>query len=280
MTLDPRITPARADLAAAHLKGIVAATRYVEGQRRRVREPSAAIKGQPRPDAAYTSQALHGEVFTVYDTDDEGWCWGQLETDGYVGWIAANALGDLDPAPTHRVMVPRSHFYPIPGIKAPPLASIGLGAMVHVLRMEDRYAATPQGYIRATHLAPLDHAADDYVAIAESMLGTPYVWGGKTGDGCDCSGLVQMTMAAAGRMVPRDSDMQQAAVGRPLPERTNDLARGDLVFWKGHVGIMQDQHRLLHANAWHMAVASEPLAEAIARIEAQGGGAPTGLRRP
>ena len=280
MSYDPRITPARADLAAAHLIGKVEAARFVEGEKLRVRYPVTSIRNEPRPDAAFTSEVVLGEVFTVYDRDEEGWAWGQAETDGYVGWLAGDALGPLDPAPTHRVIVPRSHFYPIPGFKAPPLAPVGLGAMVHVMRVEERHAATPQGFIRATHIAPLDQPVPDFVAAAERMLGAPYVWGGKSGDGCDCSGLVQMAMAVAGRVAPRDSDMQQGGLGTELPMRPNALQRGDLVFWKGHVGIMQDAIRLLHANVWHMAVASEPLDDAIERIRTQGGGEPTGFRRP
>ena len=279
MTFDPRVTPARADLAAGHLRGTVQAARYVAGERRRVRLPSTPMRAEPRPDASYVSEALLGEPFVVYDSDEEGWSWGQLETDGYVGWLATGALGDADPAPTHRVIVPRSHFYPVAGFRAPPLSPVGLGAQVHVLRVEERHAATPHGFIRATHLAPLGQAAGDYVAIAEAMLGAPYVWGGRSGEGCDCSGLVQMALAGAGIAAPRDSDMQQAGLGAALPEGANALRRGDLVFWKGHVGIMRDETRLLHANVWHMAVASEPLAEALERIGAQGGGAPTGFRR-
>lgn len=280
MTYDPRITPARPDLAAAHLKGRVEAGRFVDGERRRIRFAQTPVKKIPRPDAPLETEALMGEAVTVYDVDEEGWAWGQLEADGYVGWFSADALGPLDPEPTHRVIAPRSHFYPIAGIKAEPLGAVPMGASLPVTRIEGRYAATPYGFIRESHLAPLDAAMPDYVTAAERLIGTPYIWGGKSGAGLDCSGLVQLSMMLAGQKAPRDSDMQAASLGTALPPGVNGLQRGDLVFWKGHVGIMRDAETLLHANAFHMAVTSEPLGEALARIEAGGDGRPTGFRRP
>lgn len=280
MKHDPRVTPARPDLAAAHLKGVVEAQRYVEGTRHRIRFAHTPVKKVPRPDASLETEALLGEAVTVYDIDEEGWAWGQLEADGYVGWFSADALGPVDPAPTHRVIAPRSHFYPIASFKAEPLGAVPMGATVPVSRIEGRFAATPYGFIRATHLAPLDAPASDFVSVAERLIGTPYVWGGKCGDGLDCSGLVQLAMTLAGRAAPRDSDMQAAGLGDPLPQGVNGLQRGDLVFWKGHVGIMRDAATLLHANVFHMAVASEPLAEALVRIDTGGDGPATGFRRP
>ena len=280
MNFDRRITPARPDLAAAHLKGVVEAERYVEGARHRIRFPSTPVKRVPRPDAPLETEALLGEAVTVYDIDEEGWAWGQLERDGYVGWFSADALGPDEPAPTHRVIAPRSHFYPIAGFKAEPLGAVAMGAMVLVTRIDGRYAATPQGFIRTSHLMPMDEAEPDFVAVAERLIGTPYIWGGKSGAGLDCSGLVQLSMQLAGQDAPRDSDMQAAGLGDALPTGVNGLRRGDLVFWKGHVGIMQDEAQLLHANVHHMAVASEPLKQALLRIEAGGDGAPTGFRRP
>jgi cell wall-associated NlpC family hydrolase len=124
------------------------------------------------------------------------------------------------------------------------------------------------GYLPARHLAPLDRVEPDFVAVAERFLGTPYLWGGKTNNGVDCSGLVQVALAACGMPCPRDSDMQERALGAPVA--LADSRRGDLLFWKGHVAIVRDAATLLHANAFHMMVAVEPIAEALARIEAAG----------
>lgn len=275
---DPRITPARGDLAADFLKGSVAAERYVPGRPMRIVTPQTPLKRQPFPDSPYETEALMGEVFTVYD-EDEGWAWGQLAGDGYVGWMSANALGAADPAPTHRVVALRTFLYPGPSIKAEPLGALSLGASVCVRRSEGAFAATPQGFVHAGHLAPLDEAAPDFVAVAERLIGIPYLWGGKSSLGIDCSGLVQLSMAMAGIAAPRDSDMQEAALGTALPTGTTDLRRGDLVFWKGHVGLLTDSATLLHANGHHMMVAREPLAAAIARIAAKSYGAVTALRR-
>lgn len=279
MSFDRRITPARPDLAAAHLRGQVEAEQYVEGQAMRVTLPAAPLRREPAPDMPYETEALAGEEVRVYE-EMEGWAWVQLQRDGYVGWLSANALGPVDPAPTHRVVALRTLVYPGPGFKAEPVCALSIGAEVAVARSEGAWAATPLGFVHAAHLAPLGAHEADFVAVAEKLLGTPYLWGGKSSLGIDCSGLVQLSMALAGRAAPRDSDMQERGIGTLLPPGTNALERGDLVFWKGHVGIMRDADTLLHANAHHMAVASEPLAEAVARIEAKSFGAITSLRRP
>jgi len=276
--LDPRLTPARPDLAAAHLKGRVEAARFVEGIEREVRDESAPLRREPRPDASLETEALRGERVTVYETSEEGWSWGQLAADGYVGWLPANALAAPGPAATHRVAVLRTLAFPGRSIKLPPVAAFSLGCQVAVMREEPPFAVTPAGYVPARHLAPLDTAEPDFVAVAERFLGVPYLWGGKTGLGLDCSGLVQNALTAAGIACPRDSDMQECALGEAITADPTGLRRGDLVFWKGHVAIARDGATLLHANAFHMAVAAEPTAEAVARIAA--GGSPiTAIKR-
>ncbi len=275
--LDPRLTPARADLAAKHLAGKVAAARFVEGEAREVAEPQAPLRRAPSPDAPLDTEALKGERVTVYETSDEGWAWGQLESDGYVGFMPANALRDPGPTPTHKVAALRTLVFPGPSIKLPPVEALALGCRLAVARIEAPFAVTASGgFVPARHLAPIDAKKADFVAVAERFVGVPYLWGGKTSLGLDCSGLVQVAVTACGIPCPRDSDMQENALGVPLalPNLSADLSRlrrGDLLFWKGHVAIVRDQRTLVHANAFHMAVAIEPINAAVDRIRAAGG---------
>ena len=276
---DPRVTPARADLAAKHLEGKVKAARYVEGRLYEVIDPQAPLRREPRPDAPLETEALKGERVTIYDANGEGWAWGQLAADGYVGWLPDNALAPAGAAPTHKVTALRTLVFPGPSIKLPPLEAPPLGARLAIARIEDRMAVTLSGaYVPAAHLAPLDRNETDFVAVAERFLGTPYLWGGKTVLGLDCSGLVQVALTACGVACPRDSDMQEAALGTAVSVDPSTLKRGDLVFWKGHVAIVRDRGSLLHANAYHMAVAIEPIAEAAARIR-NAGSEITSIRR-
>ena len=271
-SLDPRVTPARPDLAAAHLQGKVEAARFVDGVEREVRDESAPVRRDPVPDASLETEALMRERVTVYETTEEGWCWGQLERDGYVGWLPANALGPPGLPATHWVCALRTLAFPGRSIKLPPVAGFSLGCRLAVMRNEDTFAVTPAGYVPARHLMAIGTVEPDFVAVAERFVGVPYLWGGKTSLGIDCSGLVQTTLAAAGIACPRDSDMQERALGAAIAPDCTDLRRGDLVFWKGHAAIVRDAATLLHANAHHMAVAIEPITEAVRRIA--GGGSP------
>ncbi len=278
---DPRVTPARTDLAAEELEGKVAAARYVAGVVHEVIEPQAPLRGEPSHDAPLLTEALKGERVTIYEKNDEGWAWGQLAADGYVGWLSANALAPPGAPPTHKVTALRTLVFPGPSIKLPPREALPLGARVAVARREDRMAVTQSGgYLPAVHLAPLDVHETDFVAVAERFLGVPYLWGGKTMLGLDCSGLVQIALSACGIACPRDSDMQEEALGAPLAPTADrsDLQRGDLVFWKGHVAIVRDRSTFLHANAFHTAVAIESIDDAVDRIRGAGGET-TGVRR-
>jgi cell wall-associated NlpC family hydrolase len=278
---DPRVTPARADLAAKELKGKVRAARYVEGRVREVIDPQAPLRLEPRPDAPLLTEALRGERATIYDADAEGWAWGQLAADGYVGWLPANALGEPGAPATHKVVALRTFAFPGPSIKMPPLEALPFGARLAVARTHGRFAVTRSGaYVSDIHLAPIDACEADFVAVAERFLGAPYLWGGKTGLGIDCSGLVQIALTACGMSCPRDSDMQEAALGAPIGAAADDsgLRRGDLMFWKGHVAIVRDSTSLVHANAFHMAVVAEPIAAAVARMVGAGEQV-TGVRR-
>lgn len=270
---DPRVTPARSDLAARHLQGQVAADRFAEGIARVVVDPTAPLRRHPAFNAPLDTEALHGERVTVYETTEEGWCWGQLESDGYVGWLPDNALAAPIADATHKVSALRTLVFPGPSIKLPPVTGLPLGARVTIKRMQDIFAVTDRGgFLPAQHLVAIDAVESDYIAIAERFVGTPYLWGGKSALGIDCSGLVQVATTACGLTCPRDSDMQEAALGTSFDwgGEPNRLRRGDLIFWKGHVAIARDATTLLHANAHHMAVAVEPITDALARIKAAG----------
>jgi cell wall-associated NlpC family hydrolase len=277
VALDPRIHPFRPEIAASHLKGQVEAERFIEGTRYEVIEPNTPLRHAPSHEARLDSEALFGEHVIIYEIE-EGWAWGQLETDGYVGWLSANALAKPGAAATHKVIVPRTLCFPAPDIKRPPLAALPLGARLAVVRQDERFAVTAAGWhIPEAHLAPTKAKASDFVAVAEALLGAPYLWGGKTSLGIDCSGLVQVALQAAAIACPRDSDMQELSLGKPSSPA--DLRRGDLVFWKGHVAIARDHETLLHANAHAMMVAIEKFTDAVRRIKA-GGGEVTSVKRP
>jgi len=271
---DPRLTPARPDLAARELDGKVKAARYVEGRAFDVIEPQAPLRTAPAPDALLSTEALKGERVVIYDTNEEGWAWGQLAADGYVGWLPQGALAPPGAPPTHKVKALRTLAFSGPSIRLPPLEALPFGARIAVARIEERMAVTASGaYLPLPHLAALDDFEADFVAVAERFLGSPYLWGGKTALGIDCSGLVQVALNACGIACPRDSDMQEQALGAPVAVGgdLSGVKRGDLSFWKGHVAIVRDEESLVHANAFHMAVVIEPIAEAVARIRGTGG---------
>jgi cell wall-associated NlpC family hydrolase len=241
--------------------------------------PTAPLRHAPAPDAPLDTEALKGERVSVFEISEEGWAHGELEADGYVGYLPDAALGPLGLPPTHKVAALRTLVFPGPSNRLPPIEALPLGARLAIVRNEGPLAVTAQGgYVPARHLVPLGRDESDFVAVAERFLGTPYLWGGKTSFGLDCSGLLQVALSACGIPCPRDSIVQEQAFPRSSAP-IEKLMRGDLVFWKGHVAIVRDAATLLHANAFHMEVALESIAEAVARIHAAGSDV-TSVRRP
>ncbi len=264
---DARLIPANARVAAEHLRGSVEAPRYSGGAARLLLPALADLLHAP--GGRRQRQVVSGEAVSVYEVHD-GWAFVQLGRDGYVGYLPSDALIEAE-APTHFVSARMTHVYPKPDLKVPELYGLSHRGRVRVLAQEGRFAKTPLGYVAHAHLKPVGDLADDPVSVAELYLGTPYLWGGNSSYGIDCSGLVQAGCHACGIACPGDSDMQQAELGQEMDPDAK-LRRGDLVFWKGHVAWVADEARLIHANAGSMAVSYEGIEAAIERIASQGDG--------
>jgi len=282
--LDHRTHAYRPDLADIRLRDRVAADRYSEGMPAEVIVPVADVRPKPDAQCSLDTQALHGEAVSVFDISD-GWAWVQLSADGYVGYVREETIGQGAGPATHVVSVPRSFVYPGADLRFPHLKVLSMGSRVRVTG-EAETRATPYALLEdgsaviAAHLRPLGEvSAEDAVSVAARFLDTPYLWGGRSGFGIDCSGLVQLALAMTGKSAPRDSDQQAAGLGRAIDPGSDGLQRGDLVFWKGHVGFLEDPDTLLHASGGTMYVTREPLQPAIDRI-AKLYGLPTIYRRP
>jgi NlpC/P60 family/Bacterial dipeptidyl-peptidase Sh3 domain len=264
--LDKRLFAFRPDLADARLMGRCEAAQFAEGIPAQCAVPVAGVFRSPADDAMQVSQMLLGESLLVFEQKN-GWSWVQLDGDNYVGYVRDGALRDAKAKRTHHVCVLSSHLYPKPDIKTQPAIAVPMMSQLCALDTTGDFHALASGrLIYKSHAS--SSFATDFVAVAEQFLHAPYLWGGKTAWGIDCSGLVQIALHACGRDAPRDSDMQEQGLGQDVTGEK--LKRGDLIFWKGHVGILRDAETLLHANGHHMQVVSEPLETAMARIAAKG----------
>jgi cell wall-associated NlpC family hydrolase len=265
--LDHRLHAYRPDLADVKLRGRTDAKRFVEGVSMEVVVPVTAIHREASPTAMQTTQALFGERLMAFEITDD-WVWCQLERDGYVGYIGKAFVSNDLTKPTHKVSVPSTFLYPVPDIKSQSPISLPMNVKLEIVASDEKFSKLSNGkYVFTKHVRSLNEFKSDFVSVAEKFLDVPYYWGGKTAQGLDCSGLVQTSLEACGISSPRDTDMQETQLGKKLMVNDLDgLRRGDLVFWKGHVGIMVDQKTLLHANGYHMMTVKEPLAEAVTRI--------------
>lgn len=288
--LDPRLHPLRDDLAGAELTGRVERPRFAESQPAQVAVGTADLRRAPAADAMLVSQLFHGDEVRVYESAD-GWAWLQSAGDGYVGYARADALREDIEAATHWVRVPRSFVFPKPDEKAPPLDALPMTARVRVLSEGEAYSEVAwgpdddtgtgggSGWVPSRHLLATGETVEDFVATALAFLGMPYLWGGRTSLGLDCSGLVQVALAAAGIPALRDSDQQEASIGEPRPLDA-PAVRGDLLYMPGHVAIALDAWRVVNANAHDMLTSIEPLEDLVARVRAESGTGVTTIRRP
>jgi len=278
---DRRTTPARPDLAADFLRDAVDAPRYASGNRRQVTADGVGLRFTPDRDARLESQLLFGETFTVYDEQD-GWAWGQNEADDYVGYVPAATLSADVYQPDHQVAIRATQLYPEPDLKRPPLRTISMCSRLKVVDIADGFARIAGGeWVFAKHVVDLDYVMPDLIGTALKFLGTPYVWGGRSSVGLDCSALVQLVLHMAGIRAPRDSD-QQAQIGSDVPMADRHdfsaLEDGDLVFFPGHVGFFVHGWRFLHANAFDMQVSLHSFSEVLDRADAADAGV-SGVRR-
>lgn len=273
--MDRRLTPANGRVAAIELKDQVPADRFVAGTWKAVARPVADLLDAP--GGRRDRQLLYGETFRVLEERD-GHAFGQARRDGYVGYLSTADLKPLIDC-THFVVSPATHAYPVADIKAHETMALPFGARFRVVSASGPFFETEEGlFVPKPHLRPLNAAMRDPATVAQLFFGVPYLWGGNSTRGIDCSGLVQAAHLACHIDCPGDSDLQQAALGTDLAQGTAPR-RGDLFFWQGHVAIAVDAEVLLHANVHRMAVTYEPITDAVARILAQGDGPVTAHKR-
>ncbi|MCF6292201.1 MAG: NlpC/P60 family protein [Robiginitomaculum sp.] len=265
---DARITPARADLAAEHLRGKVSAEKFVSGNTMSVITETADLLAKPQLDQSLQSQLLFGEEFVCYESKD-GWAWGQAVRDGYVGYVQLTALSEHSKKPDNWVSALRTPVFSQANLKSPINGYLHRNSQVSVSKTSGEYCHVGIGWVSKLHIQAIKTNLPDWVETAKTYLHTSYVWGGRSSFGLDCSALIQNSLQAAGIDCPRDSDMQEAQLGTKI--ENSDFIRGDLLFWKGHVGVMVCEDNFLHANAAAMKTVIEPVSEAINRIKKTAG---------
>jgi len=268
--LDLRVHAVRPDLADIALAGTVIAPHFADGVIMRGGVASAMLRASPDDAAVVVSALLYGETFTVFDLA-HGWAWGQCRHDSYVGWLRAGALGPGAGSATHVVVAPTATIFAAPDIKARVLGTLPLNARLAGTSAGAEFIAAAGGYVHHRHVAVVDAVAGTPATVALGFIGTPYVWGGRTRDGIDCSGLTQAVLMACGIDCPRDSDQQRDRFPRVEAAARR---RGDLAVFPGHIGILADPLTLIHATAHSMTTIVEPLADVAARV------APAGFHRP
>lgn len=282
-TLDKRLHAYRDDLADEALRGRVTADRYTAGAPGHVTAAATPLRREPRSNAPMDTELLFGEPVKIFETTKDGWHWVQSQADGYVGYAAGSSIQAGPLAATHKVSVPGTFVYTEPDIKSPPLCRLSMGARLKVTDRAERFSRLQnEGWIVTQHLISIATSAQDHATLALQFLGVPYLWGGRSSLGLDCSGLVQITLDQCGKSVLRDTDMQAGSIGALVPFDGDEgvLMRGDLVFWPGHVGIWVDDITFVHANATDMAVSRGPLREVATRIQESTGDTISVVRRP
>ena len=266
---DARTTPIRGDLADIKLAGRLFAPHYVVPKTYSCCVTTAALRVQPSHEAEAVSELLHGEMFAVLDISGD-WAWGYCCHDAYLGYLPLASLGETS-AVTYVVSSRSALIFAAADIKSPVMGHMPMGAKLQAEQIEgeeanDNFLQTAGGFVHVRHVQPIGNADTDTVALARRLTGAPYLWGGRSGDGIDCSGLVQMVLGIAGIDTPRDTDQQMAVLGSDIAD-TDVLQAGDIVFFPGHVGIMTKATDMIHANAHWMQVKEEPLSDIIDRFD-------------
>ena len=265
--LDPREFAFRPTIAASYLQGIVAADQFSDGVVCSVTESVLPLKNKPNDQAERASEMLFGEKFIVYERQG-AWAWGQSQTDGYVGFVKINGLSDQPASPTHEIKELKTFVYQRPDIKSPVIKELSMGSRVSLKEKGENFICLKEGgWIVKKHVVELNIKEASFIAVAKKYIGTPYLWGGRSSNGLDCSALVQLSLSRVGILAPRDTDQQEETVGCFCGKNPEGIEKGDLLYTQGHVAISSGRDLVLHANVHHMRVVEEPLQAFLSRLD-------------